>query len=259
MIAPRGDKGDYGVQSLKEDFWAFAEQAEFSAKSDQVRFAHILTDWPAPEGTVAWDTYQQVMKLDAAYYDKQHPRIYLFRPLSAEAELYPRFSAINVIALSRWLSQKTHFYMSTTGTIFEFYVLARRFMGQAETEAEEASDVAQARRETLHAAVAAVETVLGAESNAPDSAREMAAYYIKTMERILEKGPAYIMQEITRLEDLVSGVDVKLSQEKRQALQKRVNVLTNFVVLDKDSVPLKYDAPTAETAAAAASAGNSEF
>ena len=43
------------------------------------------------------------------------------------------------------------------------------------------------------------------------------------------------------LEDLVSGVDVKLSQEKRQALQKRVNVLTNFVLLDKDSKPLHYN------------------
>jgi len=92
--------------------------------------------------------------------------------------------------------------------------------------------------------------------SAVDAAQEVpliimiASYYIKTMERILEKGKGYVMQEITRLEDLVSGVDVKLSQEKRQALQKRVNVLTNFVELDEDSRPMAFDYPEAAATAA---------
>lgn len=238
MVAPRADAGDYGVASLKEDFWAFAEQSEFSAKSEHVRFAHIMTEWPAPENTVAFDTYQQVLQVDKDYYPKMTPRIYLFSPNSMVAEPYPRFNSINVIALSRWLSQKAHFYMSTSGTIYEYYVLARQFV----TDAAEASDVTAARKQVLEAANEAVKTVLDF-GGAPASAREMASYYIKTMERIMEKGDGYVMQEITRLEDLVSGADVKLSQEKRQALQKRVNVLTNFIVLDKDSKPMYYDPP----------------
>jgi len=136
--------------------------------------------------------------------------------------------------------------MGTSGTIYEFYVLARQFV----VDAEKAVDVAQARLEVLAATKDAVGAVLGGAANAPDSAREIAAYYIKTMERILEKGKGYVMQEITRLEDLVSGVDVKLSQEKRQALQKRVNVLTNFVELDEDSRPMAFDYPEAAATAA---------
>merc|ERR1719152_275347 len=64
---------------------------------------------------------------------------------------------------------------------------------------------------------------------------ELAKYYVKTMERVLERGDQYVSEEISRLEDLVGGNDVKLSTEKRGNLQKRVNILHNFVVFSDDA------------------------
>ena len=57
---------------------------------------------------------------------------------------------------------------------------------------------------------------------------DMAHYYIKTMERMidLEKNPKgeYVYDELLRLEELVSGESSQLSNEKRMELQVSPNL-----------------------------------
>lgn len=218
MIASRADEGDYGIISIKEDFWAFAEQSELVGQTDSVRFAQMLVDKKPVDGSTAAETFNQAMKLDKKFFEKMNPRIYLFRPGSVRPEMYPQFARINAISLSRWLSQKVNFYVGIDGTIHKFYRLARNFM---------AADTAIARTDIMGSAKSAVDAISG---TVPEEVFEMAGYYLKTMERIVERGDEFVPAEISRLEELVSGDDVKLSQEKRQALQKRVNVLHNFLV-----------------------------
>jgi hypothetical protein len=231
MIAPRADEGDYGLLSLKQDFWAFAEQAEFTAKSESVRFAQLLVDQPIPQGIAGEATTKLINRIDKEYLQSIQPRLYLFRPNSAVAEMYPRFSSVNVISLSRWLSQRTPFYMGTSGTIYEFYVLARKLM----LEAMESTDSVQLRADILARTKSYVES-LG--KTAPEELMEMANYYLKTIERVIERGAGYVLPELNRLEDLVSGTDVKLSNEKKQSLQKRINVLYNFVFVKPESLKI---------------------
>ena len=232
MIAGRNDAGDYGVISIKEDYWAFAEQAEFGGNSDYVRFAHMYVDLPSPnELTTAAESRNVVSKIDPTFLGSRglHPRIYLFEPNSLEPVMYPRFQSINVIALSRWLSQRAKFYMGVPGTIQAFYWLARKFM----IDAKLADDQDQFRSEVIAETGETLEALIREVRN--EEYVELGKYYLKTMERIVERGDGYVSEEVFRLEELVSGADIKLSQEKRQNLQKRVNVLHNFVTFPTNS------------------------
>jgi hypothetical protein len=229
MIAGRADEGDYGVISMKEDYWAFAEQAEFGGNADYVRFAHMFVEKPSShELPTASETRDAVAKIDPTFLSsRQHPRIYLFEPNTLEPIMYPQFQSINVIALARWLSQRSKFYMGVPGTIQAFYWLARKFV----VDAKLADDEDQFRSDVLAEAGETLEALMREVSS--EEYTELGKYYLKTMERVVERGDDYIIEEVSRLEELVSGGGPNLSQEKRQNLQKRVNILHNFITFPK--------------------------
>ena len=189
MIAHRQDGGDYGIISMKEDYWAFAEQAEYSGSADFVRFAQIVIETPAEEGSTASETVALAYKIDKGFFDRQHPRIYLFQPGSTVPDMYPQYSSINVIALSRWLSQKTKFYMPISGTINAFYWLARKYMVDAKEE-EHVHDI-KIFRENIFKETEDMIVVLRRETK-DENLVELANYYLKTMERVTERGDNYI-------------------------------------------------------------------
>jgi len=223
MVALEEDAGDYGVISMKEDFWAFAEQAEFAGNADFVRFTQVSLE-PPGSSTSAVETAKLVDSIDDTYlHGRKSPRIYLYQPGSMVADMYPQYSSINVIALSRWLSQMSRFYMGVPGTIQAFYNLARKYVLDVRT----VDDPVQFRADVL-AETNEMVTTIDAELKSEEYT-DLARYYVKTMERIAERGDEYVMAEVLRLEELVSGADIKLSAEKRQVLQKRVNILHNFV------------------------------
>jgi hypothetical protein len=113
--------------------------------------------------------------------------------------------------------------MGVPGTIQAFYDMARKFV----LDVRKADDPVQFRADVL-AQTGELVTTIDNELK-QEEYTEMARYYVKTMERITERGEEYVMAEISRLEELVGGEDIKLSMEKRQSLQKRVNILHNFV------------------------------
>ncbi|KAH3891918.1 hypothetical protein DPMN_016028 [Dreissena polymorpha] len=51
--------------------------------------------------------------------------------------------------------------------------------------------------------------------------------YVKTMQKVIEKGDDFVDSEIDRLEKLRSG---KLSDKKKEQLSDRLNILSTFSV-----------------------------
>lgn len=63
------------------------------------------------------------------------------------------------------------------------------------------------------------------EDSLPEEHRAAAKVYIKTMERILDRGDVFVQSEQTRIEGLLKG---KLSNDKKRSMEERRNILQSF-------------------------------
>lgn len=68
------------------------------------------------------------------------------------------------------------------------------------------------------------------EQTLPVEQQAAAQVYVKTMERILEKGDVFIQTEQTRVENILKG---KLSIDKKQSMEKKRNILQSFSYKDE--------------------------
>ena len=64
-----------------------------------------------------------------------------------------------------------------------------------------------------------------AEILSDEKQKNSAKIYLKTMEKIIEKGDSFIASEMKRVEKLS---DVKVSDKKKGQLKDRLNILTSF-------------------------------
>lgn len=64
----------------------------------------------------------------------------------------------------------------------------------------------------------------------PEEHQNAAKIYVKTMEKVLEKGDVFVQTEHTRIDGLLKG---KLSKEKKNYMQERKNILQSFVQRDE--------------------------
>lgn len=72
-----------------------------------------------------------------------------------------------------------------------------------------------------------------AESLTKEADKESAEVYIKTMQKIADKGSKFIQSEIERVEKLKDG---KVSDKKKEQLGKRLNILSSFEMRLKDEL-----------------------
>ena len=56
-----------------------------------------------------------------------------------------------------------------------------------------------------------------------ESKKERAGIYVKTMQKVVEKGDDFVDSELTRVEKLMDG---KVSDKKKQQLKDRANILS---------------------------------
>lgn len=68
------------------------------------------------------------------------------------------------------------------------------------------------------------------EETLPESQRAAAKVYVKTMERMLEKGDVFVQTEQTRIEGILKG---KLSNEKKRTMEEKRNILHSFLHRDE--------------------------
>ncbi|KAF7392837.1 endoplasmic reticulum resident protein 29 [Vespula maculifrons] len=131
-------------------------------------------------------------------------------PLRFVAEKDDDFTADNI---KRFVKSKSGVYLGLPGCVEQLDRLAEEFKTSAEND----------RQEILHKAKVFEEIL-------PETQRAAAKVYVKTMERILERGDIFVQTEQTRLEGLLKG---KLSDEKKRTMEERRNILQSFTHRDE--------------------------
>eukprot|EP00775_Hariotina_reticulata_P011716 gene11716-11861_t len=128
------------------------------------------------------------------------PRFKLFKkgtdttqPINYSGESKPK-------SMMKWIVQQTGVFVGVKGQVKELDALARNFMAAAAAD----------RKQMLLEAKAAADAIDTADK--PD-AKGYVEYYIKTMQRVLDKGEGYVEQEAKRL--------TKMSEDKAVAAAKR--------------------------------------
>ena len=66
-----------------------------------------------------------------------------------------------------------------------------------------------------------------AEATEPEDKKTRALIYVKTFEKVLEKGLDFIATELTRVENLS---EQKVSEKKKSQLKNRASILTSFQI-----------------------------
>ena len=213
LIWNEKNQGDYGSDSMVEDFCHFAAQAEFSGHSDNVLFAQLVVNTLAK--------HNLSVQIDPTMERYEFPRIFYFHPGDSRPVPYPQYNSINQIALNRFLGSATMFYLGTPGTQKDMYFLAKEFIAAADSK--------DAQQQILLKTTMTVDKLTNEMGG---TWREFGGYYVKTMEKVIERGQGHLLKEIGRLEDLVSDQKKQISIEKRNELQTRINILHNFMTLD---------------------------
>jgi len=220
LVSHAGSFGDYGTDSIRADFMSFAEKGELQGKSESILFAQIVVEpFINEDGSSSKSlSATEVIARDVFSLGKdfKHPRLFLFKPDSKSPIAYSQKGAFNNIALTRWLSKQSDFYLDTPGTIHAYDKLVPDFF----IAMSEGSGIDQ----ILEQAEALVPKV---ELKDKDNCQ----YYLKVMKTILAKGVGFVKSEIKRLEDIVSSEN--LSNSKKIVMQRRINILHVF---DRDQV-----------------------
>ncbi|KAG7199999.1 hypothetical protein KM043_014423 [Ampulex compressa] len=143
------------------------------------------------------------------------PAVFLFlhgktEPLRFVAETDADFNADNI---KRFIKSKSGVYLGLPGCVEKLDRLAEEFRLSGAKERQEILNKAKIFEETL-----------------PEQQRTAAKVYVKTMERILERGDVFVQTEQTRLEGLLKG---KLSNDKKRTMEERRNILHSFTHRDE--------------------------
>ncbi|XP_076177332.1 endoplasmic reticulum protein 29-like protein wbl [Ptiloglossa arizonensis] len=139
------------------------------------------------------------------------PAVLLFlqgktEPIPFIADKVTDFTADNI---KRFVKTKSNVYFGLPGCVEQLDRLAMEFKSGGEKERKEILNKAKVFKETL-----------------PDAQRAAAKVYVKTMERILEKGDVFVQTEQTRIEGILKR---KLSNEKKRTMEEKRNILHSFL------------------------------
>jgi len=209
LVHNEGSEGDYGSDSIRQDFYSFAEKSQLQGNSDMILYAQVLVSPQDPANV------QVAIKLGMSH-DFKFPKIFFFPESGNEPIEYPSKNAVNHIALSRWITKQVDNYFLPTAGLIEA-------MGPLVTKFTKTKD------KVIHASIIEEANALAPKVELKD--KENIQSYIKFMQRISERGFPWIKTEILRLEDLITGE--KISKHNQILLQRKVNILHIF---DRDYV-----------------------
>lgn len=72
-----------------------------------------------------------------------------------------------------------------------------------------------------------------ADTISEEPKKSRVVYYVKTLEKIVEKGDDYVDSELKRVEKLSEG---KVSENKKAQLKEKASILTSFQMRQKDEL-----------------------
>lgn len=202
LIANKAQIGDYGTDSIRQDYFAFAQFSQTEGEAEDILFAQILVN--GAENLKLATT----LGLEK---DFKHPAMFVFPKGSKESARYPAKSPYHIPQLVRFLGEHTNYYYKYPGTIREFDNLAKEFVVAESSATEEV---------VLQKAIAFKASLATTED------KDSAEYYIKTIQRVIEKGDSFIDIEINRLTNVLA--DPQTSKAVKNKLQNHSNVLKVF-------------------------------
>lgn len=143
------------------------------------------------------------------------PAVLLFlqgksEPIPFVAEKPSDFTADNI---KRFIKSKSGVYLGLPGCVEQLDRLAEEFRSSGPKEKQEILNKARVFEETL-----------------PEPQRAAAKVYVKTMERIIDRGDVFVQTEQTRIEGLLKG---KLSTDKKRTMEEKRNILHSFIYRDE--------------------------
>ncbi|XP_071572289.1 endoplasmic reticulum resident protein 29 [Temnothorax nylanderi] len=116
--------------------------------------------------------------------------------------------------LKRFIRSRSRVYLGLPGCVERLDRLAEEFKAAGEQDRQEILKKARIFEETL-----------------PEEQREAAKIYVKTMEKILERGDVFVQTEETRVQGLLYRG--KLSDQKKRTMEERRNILQSFSARDE--------------------------
>jgi len=143
------------------------------------------------------------------------PAVLLFvhgqsQPYRFVAEKDEEFTAENI---KRFIKSKSSVYLGLPGCVEQLDRIAEEFKSSGEKERHDLLNKAKVFEDTL-----------------PEEHRSAAKVYVKTMERIMERGDVFVQTERTRIDGLLKG---KLSKDKKRTMEERRNILQSFTHRDE--------------------------
>nr|CAD7264579.1 unnamed protein product [Timema shepardi] len=111
--------------------------------------------------------------------------------------------------LKKFVRSKSGIHIGLPGCLETFDKLSVRFISSNQEQ----------RKSILKEAEAQWDTTNGSTD------QNVAEVYVKTMRKILDKGTAFIETELKRVQNLIGG---KVSKDKKDELQRRLNILQSF-------------------------------
>lgn len=194
--------GQYATDSIRADFFAFAEKGNLQGNSESVLFAQVLVNGA--------QNLKLAERIGVRNIDNfKHPKMFLYQPNATESIPYPDSGAFNSVSLTRFVSKHTDFFFGVPGTIEVFDTLAEKFMAAHNLELDG--------------------IIAEAEALAPSvelKDKQNAQTYVKIMKKIKEAGVQYVKTETARLQSIIDSE--RLSDAKKSDIQKRLNIVHQF-------------------------------
>lgn len=127
---------------------------------------------------------------------------------------WPAGKTVTADTLINWVVSETGAFIAAKGQVEALHTLAQQFMAEGG---------AAGRRAQLEAGKKAADAAAAANAGH----KPYVEYYVKTMQRVLDKGTAYVEQEAERLRRVMKN-DKSITPDKRSTFEWRLNVLASF-------------------------------